>query len=82
MRQAPWNESTVDMLAYTLKRLVYVTPVAIGVSIVCFLLVHITPETLGWGVVVSIGATACRAAVKAVIESVSGLNGDSTQQLG
>jgi peptide/nickel transport system permease protein len=31
------------MLIYTLKRLVYVTPVAIGVSIVCFLLVHITP---------------------------------------
>ena len=31
------------MLIYILKRLVYVTPVAIGVSIVCFLLVHITP---------------------------------------
>src|SRR5450755_602196 len=31
------------MLIYTLKRLVYVTPVAIGVSNVCFLLVHITP---------------------------------------
>ena len=31
------------MLTYILKRLVYVTPVAIGVSIVCFMLVHITP---------------------------------------
>jgi peptide/nickel transport system permease protein len=31
------------MLIYILKRLAYVTPVAIGVSIVCFLLVHITP---------------------------------------
>ncbi len=31
------------MLLYTLKRLLYVTPVAIGVSIVCFLLIHITP---------------------------------------
>ncbi len=41
-------------------------------------LVHITPETLGWGIVVSIGATACRAAVKAVLEAISGLSGDST----
>jgi peptide/nickel transport system permease protein len=31
------------MLLYILKRLLYVTPVAIGVSIVCFLLIHITP---------------------------------------
>jgi peptide/nickel transport system permease protein len=31
------------VLTFILKRLVYVTPVAIGVSIVCFLLVHITP---------------------------------------
>ena len=31
------------MLVYTLKRLAYLSPVAIGVSIVCFLLVHITP---------------------------------------
>jgi peptide/nickel transport system permease protein len=31
------------MLIYTFKRLLYVTPVAIGVSIICFLLVHIAP---------------------------------------
>ncbi|WP_370154919.1 ABC transporter permease [Ferrovibrio sp.] len=31
------------MLRYILKRLLYVLPVALGVSIVCFLLVHITP---------------------------------------
>jgi peptide/nickel transport system permease protein len=31
------------MLFYALKRLLYVTPVAIGVSIICFLLVHIAP---------------------------------------
>jgi peptide/nickel transport system permease protein len=31
------------MLVYTLKRLLYVTPVMIGVSIICFLLVHIAP---------------------------------------
>jgi len=31
------------MLAYALKRLLYVLPVAFGVSIVCFMLVHITP---------------------------------------
>ncbi len=31
------------MLLYTFKRLLYVTPVAIGVSFVCFLLVHIAP---------------------------------------
>jgi peptide/nickel transport system permease protein len=31
------------MLQYFLKRLVYTVPVALGVSIVCFLLVHIAP---------------------------------------
>jgi len=31
------------MLTYIVKRLVYATPVAIGVSVVCFLLVHIAP---------------------------------------
>jgi peptide/nickel transport system permease protein len=31
------------MLTYVLKRLVYTLPVALGVSIVCFLLVHIAP---------------------------------------
>lgn len=31
------------MLQFTLKRLLYVTPVALGVSIVCFLLVHLAP---------------------------------------
>jgi len=31
------------MLAYGLKRLLHVIPVAIGVSIVCFLLIHIAP---------------------------------------
>ncbi len=31
------------MLSFVLKRLVYVTPVAVGVSIVCFLLVHLAP---------------------------------------
>lgn len=31
------------MLIYALKRLLYVLPVAFGVSIVCFLLVHLTP---------------------------------------
>jgi peptide/nickel transport system permease protein len=31
------------MLLYALKRLVYVLPVAFGVSLVCFMLVHITP---------------------------------------
>ncbi len=30
---------------------------------------HITPETLGWGVVLSIVMTAGRAAVKAAVES-------------
>jgi len=31
------------MLLYAVKRILYVTPVAIGVSIICFLLVHIAP---------------------------------------
>jgi peptide/nickel transport system permease protein len=31
------------MLLYTLKRILYVTPVALGVSVVCFLLVHLAP---------------------------------------
>jgi peptide/nickel transport system permease protein len=31
------------MLSFILKRLIYVTPVAIGVSLVCFLLVHLAP---------------------------------------
>jgi peptide/nickel transport system permease protein len=31
------------MLVYMLKRLLYVTPVVIGVSVICFLLVHIAP---------------------------------------
>ncbi|HEY0352618.1 MAG TPA: ABC transporter permease [Enterovirga sp.] len=31
------------MLSFILKRLIYVTPVAIGVSVVCFLLVHLAP---------------------------------------
>ncbi|HEX9462685.1 MAG TPA: ABC transporter permease [Alphaproteobacteria bacterium] len=31
------------MLTYILKRLAYVTPVALGVSVVCFLLVHLAP---------------------------------------
>ncbi len=35
-------------------------------------MIHITPETLGIGLVLSIGATASRAAVKALIESLMG----------
>jgi peptide/nickel transport system permease protein len=31
------------MLTFILKRILYVTPVALGVSIVCFLLVHLSP---------------------------------------
>ncbi|MHB2170027.1 ABC transporter permease [Alsobacter sp. R-9] len=31
------------MLAYALKRVVYMMPVAVGVTLVCFLLVHIAP---------------------------------------
>jgi len=31
------------MLLYTIKRILYVTPVALGVSIFCFLLVHLAP---------------------------------------
>ncbi len=39
---------------------------------------HITPETLGWGIVLSVGAAGFRTAIKAVIESFSGLSGDQT----
>ena len=42
-------------------------------------LMHITPETIGWGIVASIGATAVRAAIKAVIETFSGNTGDVMQ---
>jgi peptide/nickel transport system permease protein len=31
------------MLVYTVKRLLYVVPVVVGVSVICFLLVHIAP---------------------------------------
>jgi len=31
------------LLLYTLKRILYVTPVVLGVSVVCFLLVHLSP---------------------------------------
>ena len=31
------------MLLYTLKRILHVTPVALGVTIICFLLVHLAP---------------------------------------
>ena len=31
------------MLAYMLQRLLYVIPVAFGVSVICFMLVHIAP---------------------------------------
>ena len=31
------------MFAYTLQRLLYVIPVAFGVSVICFMLVHIAP---------------------------------------
>lgn len=37
---------------------------------------QVTPATLGWGIVLSIGAAACRAAIKAVIEGFSGTTGD------
>ncbi len=37
---------------------------------------NITPETLGWGIVLSIGTTALRAAVKALMESFAGTTGD------
>ena len=42
-------------------------------------LAHITPETLGWGIVISIAASAYRAAVKAVIEALAGVTGDVTE---
>jgi peptide/nickel transport system permease protein len=31
------------MFVYVLKRLIYTLPVAFGVSVVCFMLVHIAP---------------------------------------
>ena len=31
------------MLAYALKRILHVVPVALGVSVVCFMLIHIAP---------------------------------------
>src|SRR5919201_5000430 len=31
------------MLLYILRRILYVTPVALGVSVICFLLVHLAP---------------------------------------
>ena len=37
---------------------------------------HITPETVGWGIVISIGFTALRTAVKAVVEGLSRISGD------
>lgn len=37
------GHARVDMLAYVVKRLFYALPVAFGVSIVCFMLVHIAP---------------------------------------
>lgn len=37
---------------------------------------QITPETVGWGIVLSIGFTALRTAVKAVVEAFSRANGD------
>lgn len=40
---------------------------------------HLTPETLGWGIVISIAASAYRAAVKSVIETLAGATGDQTQ---
>src|SRR5277367_5616739 len=39
----PHREPRGIMLIYVFKRLLYVTPVVIGVSIICFLLVHIAP---------------------------------------
>ena len=37
---------------------------------------NINPPALGWGIVLSIGATAFRAAIKALLESLSGTTGD------
>lgn len=37
---------------------------------------HISPETLGWGIVLSIGFTALRTAIKAVVEAFSRTTGD------
>lgn len=44
--------------------------------------VQITPETLGWGIALSIGFTALRTAVKAVVESLSGTTGDPVNTQG
>ena len=38
---------------------------------------NITPQSLGWGIVLSIVMVAIRAAVKAVIEPLAGATGDS-----
>jgi|GEM_PF-2865572 hypothetical protein len=38
--------------------------------------VQFTPETIGWGIALSIGVTALRAAIKAVIERLFGTTGD------
>ncbi len=37
---------------------------------------NLTPDTLGWGIVLSVAATAARAAVKAVVESFAGTTAD------
>ena len=37
---------------------------------------NISPANLGWGIVLSIGAAAFRAAIKAVIETISNQSGD------
>ena len=37
---------------------------------------HITPETLGWSLALSIGAAAFRTAIKATIETISGYTRD------
>jgi peptide/nickel transport system permease protein len=37
------EKNAEPMLIYLLRRLLYIVPVAIGVSIICFLLVHIAP---------------------------------------
>ena len=38
---------------------------------------HITPETLGWSLALSIGAAAFRTAIKAVLEGFCDVTGDS-----
>lgn len=44
--------------------------------------VQFTPETIGWGIALSVGITALRAAIKAVIERLSGLTGDPVNNQG